>query len=78
MATPDAADASGAGWPDVALAIIAFAREDTEKFSVVVVVLAIVMLALFPGVTAIMRERYQVARSNRRKEASAVEDRSND
>lgn len=65
MATPDAADGSGASWPDVALAIVAFAREDTEKFLVVLVILAM------------LRESYRAARSKRRGEASAAEDRSN-
>ena len=78
MATPDAADGSGASWPDVALAIVAFAREDTEKFLVVVVILAIVVWLLFPRATVVLRESYRAVRSKRRGEASAAEDRSND
>ena len=78
MAAPNATDGSGAGWPDVALAIVAFAREDTEKFVVVVLILGIVVWSLFPRATAMLRESYLAARSKRRREASAVEDRSND
>ena len=78
MAIPDAADGSDAGWPDVALAIVAFAREDTEKFLVVVVIFAVVLWILFPRATAMLRESYQAARSKRRGEVSAAKDRSND
>lgn len=68
----------GASWSDVALAIVDFAREDTEKFVVVVVVLAPVIWFLFPGVTAMMRGRYRLARSRGRREASAGKDREDD
>lgn len=73
-----AADGGGASWPDVALAIVAFAREDTANFVVVVAVLALVLWFLFPRVTVMLRERYLLARSRGRGEVSAAKDREND
>lgn len=78
MAAPNAADVGGAGWPDVALAIVAFAREDTAKFLLIVVILAIVVWFLFPRATAMLRENYRGARLKRRREASAEKDRTDD
>lgn len=82
MATPDATDGSGASWPDVALEIVAFAREETWKFlavaAILIIILAVVLWFLFPRATATLRASYLAARSEHRREASVAEDRPND
>lgn len=56
----------GATWPDVGLAIVEFAREDTWKFVVVVGVIGLILWLLFPGATRGLRAAYRLARSIRR------------
>lgn len=78
MAASNAGESGGAGWPDVALAIVAFAREDTWEFLLVLVVLTLLVWFLFPRATAMLRESYRSARARRREAVPAVEDREND
>ena len=45
-------------WPDVGLAIVEFAREDTLPFLAVVVVLGAVLWFLFPRATRMLEKSY--------------------
>lgn len=45
-------------WPDVGLAIVEFAREDTLKFLAVVVVTGFVLWFLFPRATRMLEKSY--------------------
>lgn len=47
-----------ATWPDVGLAIVEFAREDTLPFLAVVVVLGAVLWFLFPRATRMLEKSY--------------------
>ena len=48
----------GATWPDVGLAIVEFAREDTLRFLVVFAVMGAVLWFLFPMVTRMLEKSY--------------------
>ena len=56
----------GTTWPDVGLAIVEFAREDTWKFVVVLGVVGLVLWLLFPRATRGLQEAYRLARLTRR------------
>ena len=58
----------GATWPDVGLAIVEFAREDTWKFIAILVALGVILWFLFPRATRTLRQAYDVARSRQREE----------
>ena len=51
-------DGTGTTWPDVGLAIVEFAREDTLPFLAVVVVMGIVLWFLFPRATRMLEKSY--------------------
>lgn len=55
--------ASRADWPDVALALIDFAREDTLAFVGVLAATGVVVWCLFPRATEALKAKYQQARS---------------
>ena len=48
----------GATWPDVGLAIVEFAREDTWPFLAVVIVIGTVLWFLFPRATRMLEKPY--------------------
>lgn len=56
----------GATWPDVGLAIVEFAREDTWKFVVVLGVIGFILWLLFPKATRGLQEAYRLERLTRR------------
>ena len=66
MAASNAASGDATGWPDVALAIVNFAREDLWTFIPAVVVLAAAIWLLFPRPTAMLREGYRILRQHER------------
>lgn len=45
-------------WPDVGLAIVEFAREDTLPFLTVVVVMGAILWLLFPRATRMLEKSY--------------------
>ena len=45
-------------WPDVGLAIVEFAREDTLRFLAVVLVFGVVLWFLFPRATRMLEKSY--------------------
>ena len=85
LADPDQAMPSpGATWPDVGLAIVEFAREDTWKFLAVLGVIGFILWLLFPRATRGLQEAYRLERSTQRggnqvrERPPAVGDESND
>ena len=56
----------GTTWPDVGLAIVEFAREDTWKFVVVLGVVGLVLWLLFPRATRGLQEAYRLERLTQR------------
>lgn len=58
----------GATWPDVGLAFVEFAREDTLKFIVILIVFGVILWFLFPRATRTLRQAYDVGRSRQREE----------
>ena len=72
MASPDGTTSYGATWPDVALAIIAFARADTWNFVLALVPIGVILWLLFPLVTRRLQKDYALRRMER-KEKEAQE-----
>ena len=58
----------GATWPDLGLAIVEFAREDTWRFIAVLAALGVLLWFLFPRATRALRQAYDVARARQREE----------
>ena len=58
----------GATWPDVGLAIVEFAREDTWNFIAILVVLGAILWFLFPRATRTLRQAYDATRLRQREE----------
>lgn len=58
----------GATWPDVAIALIDFAREDTWEFLAVLVVIGLTVWLLFPRATQMLKARYGRMRSESNRE----------
>lgn len=58
----------GAAWPDVALAIIEFARNDTWKFILVIGFPGVILWLLFPRATHMLRNSNLSQRSDRREQ----------
>lgn len=71
MTVSNTGPGSATGWPDVGLAIVAFAREDIERFTVAVMVVAAAFTGsiwfLYPRVTKGLRKGYLQVRLSRRK-----------
>ena len=65
---------SGATWPDVGLAVVEFAREDTWRFLAVLVVFGIILWFLFPRITLKFKERYRAIRENAEHSPAGDED----
>lgn len=65
---------SGATWPDVGLAVVEFAREDTWRFLAVLVVFGIILWLLFPRITLKFKERYRAIRENAEHSPAGDED----
>lgn len=65
---------NGATWPDVGLAVVEFAREDTWRFLAVLVVFGIILWFLFPRITLNFKERYRAIRENAEHSPAGDED----
>lgn len=52
-----------AGWPDVGMALVRFAREDLWGFLAIFVVLIAGLWLLYQRPTAMLREAYRIARA---------------
>ena len=63
----------GATWPDVAIVVVEFAREEPLTFVSVFAAVVFGLCFLFPRVTAAMRARYQGALAKLRKNANDKE-----
>ena len=63
----------GATWPDVAIAVVEFAREEPLTFVGVFAVVIVGLWFLFPRVTAAVRARYRGALDRLRRDASDKE-----
>ena len=63
----------GATWPDVAIVVVEFAREDSMKFVLVFAVVCLGLWFLFPRVTSALRARYQNALAKLRKNGTDEE-----
>lgn len=63
----------GATWPDVAIVVVEFAREDPLRFVFVFAVVCLGLWFLFPRVTSALRARYQNALAKLRKNGTDME-----
>lgn len=61
---------TGASWPDVGLAIVEFARDDTLKFIAVLGALGIVLWFLYPSRSQWFQAVYRMARRRAQQESS--------
>ncbi|MDE0193686.1 MAG: hypothetical protein OXQ90_20235 [Gammaproteobacteria bacterium] len=68
-----AAHSVGATWPDVAMEVVKFAREEPLVFILVFVTVVLGLWFLFPRVTAVVRARYQKALDKLRNNAGDKE-----
>ena len=63
----------GATWPDVAIVVVAFAREEPLTFIGVFAAVVLGLWLLLPRVTSAMRARYQGALARLRRNAGERE-----
>lgn len=67
-----------ASWPDVGLAIVEFARDDTLKFIAVLGALGIILWLLYPSRSRLFQALYKAARRRAQQESSNSGDASHD
>lgn len=65
-------------WPDVGLAIVAFAREDTLSFIVVLGAFGFILWALYPSRSQFLRDAFNAARRGAQQESQNSGDTSHD
>ena len=67
-----------ASWPDVGLAVVDFARDDTLKFIAVLGALGIVLWFLYPSRSRLFQDLFRMARRKAQQESSNSGDTSHD
>lgn len=58
----------GAQWPDVAIALIDFVREEPSKFAIVFILVSVAVWVLLPRFTHILSRNYQAELLKQQKE----------
>ena len=64
---------SGATWPDVGLALVAFAREEPWTFIGVFAAICLIVWCLFPRATQVLMAAYRAERRIRGRDAQPPE-----